>query len=357
MKRAGSSRRKRCTSSTISAAENEKKLATAPGIHRIANKLEVDILQKLRPVADEWRRVESKVDADVKESHITSAFERLADFRDANEGTDEAVKAAERADSLCAGTVANAEKLASVGNFKDARSLLTVSSKLSDKHEAAFKTALVNLDERIKLHQELVECYEHAVQKALYFDPISRTRFLFLDGAKYCADFATKTHNEANKKDLLELAELFKSADHISGSLRTQLAAHPVELTNLGGYSKVKVTSWDDKGLTYIPDRINQPQPFSWERASAPDTLFLVSKELKKSEMEKPACQWDLGILALAMGNQNYAGKLIREAVAREESPPRPKVALALKLLKPADASVVKTETPEAPMPQPCRFT
>ena len=327
--------------------ENAKKLANATKLNNFVNRIEAEIQIKLKPIADEWIRVDAIVDEDVKGGHVSDALTKLADFESEYEGSNEAIKAAERVEDVCAGVLAHAERSANAGRLKEARALLTVNAKLPEKQDALFKAASAALSERIKLNQELADYYDRALQKALYFDPVSRTRFQFLDASKFCADSVSKAHNDATKKDLLEMAEIFKEANTIFAALKAKLAAHPAELPALGGYTNVKVTDWNEKGLTFIPDSFKQPQTFTWESSLAPDVLMLVAKETKKAELDKPSGQWDMGVLALALGNNVLAGKYIREFAAKEESGPKALTATAMRLLKPAEAVVAKTSDKE----------
>ncbi len=229
------------------------------------------------------------------------------------------------------------------GNSKEAlATLVAVTAKLPEKQDAAFKSAIATYEEHIKLVQELADCYDRAVQKVLYYDPVPKTRFQFADAAKFCADNVSRLKYDANRKDLLEMAELFKSADKIVAALRKQLGTKPIELASLAGYNNVNVTVWDDKGLTFVPPQFSQPQPFTWESAIAPDIILQVAKELRKPDLDKSTGQWDIGVLAFAMGNQTIAAKYIRDAVAKDDSPFKSQAAVALKLLKPAEVAAVK---------------
>ena len=323
----------------------DKKGAVASELRPLMNKVQRDINDKQRVSEEEWKKVDAKVSADLKDSRFSDAFVRLSDFQTQNEGCDEALRAGERIDGLCAGVLAQAAKLAANGNYKEARALLSgVVVNLPEKQETAFKARIAVYEEQVKLVQELAECYDHAVTKVLYFDPVSKTRFQFLDGAKSCVDSASKARTDAIRKELLEMAELFKAADKIFAALRSQIAAKPLELASLDTFKNVKVTQWDDKGLMYSTRDINQPQPYTWEKQSAPEAVFQVARELKKADLEKPEGQWELGVLAFALSNQSAAGKYVRDAVAKEDSPFKAQAAVVLKLIKPAEPVAAKPE-------------
>ncbi len=324
--------------------ENDAKLMSSQALRRQTNLLEVDIQAKLKTVADDWRKLKPKVDADLRDDHIPEALAKLADFQSDSDGLIEATKAGERIIAICSGMLANAEKLAASGNYKEARTHLSITAKLPDKQDVAFKTAIAIYEEQIKLHQDLSDAYDRAIEKALYYDPVAKSRFQFLDAAKYCADYAAKPRGEPIRKDLLEIAELFKLADRVFTVSRSQLPSRPVDLPNIGAYSNVKVTQWDEKGLTYIPAKISLPQPFTWESNLAPNIVFQVVKELKKLDQDKLQADWDVGVLAFALGLQSPAGKIIREVFAKDVSPFKPQSALALKVLKPVDPSTVKLD-------------
>ncbi len=323
----------------------DKKGAIASELRPLMNKVQRDINDKQRVLEEEWKKVDAKVNADLIDSRFSDAFARLSDFQTQNEGCDEAVRAGERIDGLCTGVLAQAAKLAANGNYKEARALLSgVVVNLPEKQEAAFKARIAVYEEQAKLVQDLAESYDHAVTKVLYFDPVSKTRFQFLDGTKSCVDSASKARTDAIRKELLEMAELFKAADKIFAALRSQIAAKPLELASLDTFKNVKVTKWDDKGFMYNTKEINQPQPFTWEKQSAPEAVFQVARELKKADLEKPEGQWELGILAFALGNQSAAGKYIRDAVAKEDSPFKAQAAVVLKLIRPPEPVVAKPE-------------
>ncbi|MEI6233010.1 MAG: serine/threonine-protein kinase [Planctomycetota bacterium] len=328
--------------------ENFKLLMTADLLRRRVNKLEADIALKLKPVADDWKKLDAKVDADLKDGRIVDALAKLSDFQTENAGTSEAAKAAERVEALCSGVLANADKMADTGRLKEARALLFGVVKLPEKQDAAFKAAIAGYDERIKLLQELTDCYARAVQKALYYDPVPKTRFQFQEAMKYCREASNKARNETSKKDLAELSEVFKIAENVFSSLRSQLATQPVDVPSLGTFKNVKITQWDDRGLTFMPDGFKQLQSFYWDQLSAPEVLFQLVKEMKSKDLDKPLAQWELGALALCLGNQAAAGKWIREAVSKDESPLKPQAAVALKLLKPVDPATVKPDKVEA---------
>ena len=324
--------------------DNDKKVMAIQALRRQANLLEAEIQLKLKPVAEDWRKLEPRVDADLKDGHIADALAKLSDFQTENAGLVEAAKAGERIDALCTGMLANAEKLAASGYYKEAKSLLSISAKLPEKPDAAFKTAIADYDVQIKQHQDLADVYEHAVDKALYYDPVPKTRFQFLDAAKVCTDAAAKPRNEPIRKEIIEMAELFKIADRVFIASKNQFGSRQVELPSLGTYNSVRVIQWDDRGLMYVPVKINlPPQPFTWESATAPEVVFQVVKEMKKSELDKPATQWELGIFAFAMGLQTPAGKIMRD-LAKDDSPYKMQTGVALKVLKPADHSSVKLE-------------
>ena len=323
----------------------DKKGAVASELRPLINKMQRDIHDKQRAAEEDWKKLDANVNSDLKDGHVHDALVRLSDFQTQNEGSDEAARAGERIDGMCSGVLVQANKLAANGSYKDARTLLSgIAANVPEKQEAAFKAKIAMYDEQIKLVQDLADCYERATAKVLYFDPVSKTRFQFLEGAKSCVDSASKARTNAIRKELLDMAELFKAADKIFATLRGQLAANPVELASLDTYKNVKVTQWDDKKLMYSTRDINQPQPFSWEKQSAPEAVFQVARELKKADLEKPDGQWELGVLAFALGNQSVAGKHIRDAVAKEDSPFKTQAAVVLKLIKPAESAVAKPE-------------
>ncbi len=327
--------------------EHDKKLMNMPNaiLRTAVNKLENEIDAKMAVIADDWKKLEPKIDADIKDAKIGDALAKLSDFRTAGEGCPEAAKALDRIDALCSGVLAGARKMAAEGKPNDALALLrSVSAKLPEKQDAAIKSAIAFCEDSVKLMQELADSYDRAWHKALYYDPVAKTCFQFADAAKFCADSVSKLRYDANRKDVLELAELFKTADKIVASMRKQVSLKPVELANLTRYSNVSVTLWDDKGLTFVTPQFPQAQLFAWEQREqglAAEVLLQVAKKLREPDLEKSAGQWDIGVLAFAMGNQNVAAKCLRDAVSGDASF-KSQSGVALKLLKNVDLSPVK---------------
>jgi len=331
-------------------------LSILPGPRNRANKLERDIRAKLNVIGEEWKKLEPLVNEDLKSARINDALTKLCDFMNANESTDEALLTLARVEPLCSGLLGRAATVSAYNPREAVAMLKAITAKLPVKQDAQFKAAITNYTTRAEIQQELAELYEKAVQRALYFDPVAKTCFQFGDAAKLLTE--AKLKFEASKKDALGMAELFNAADKFTTAMRAQVNAKPVDLASLKSYANVKVTRWDDSGLSYIAGEIPEPQSLKWDSKDAPDVILRLAKELRKADLDKATAAWDIGTLAFALGIKADAAKFIREAIAKDKTL-EAAAAPALKLLKSVEAASAKPVEPvkpdkvESPPPAP----